>query len=590
MNKTRKKTIGKLMRYVGRYWFLILISLLLSVVMVIANLEVPQITGDMIDFFGDLVKWKLSDGTEELIASFDINAIKDLALKMALFVAAGAVAQWLISMINNQICYKTAARIRKDAFDRLQVLPLSYLDGKPQGEIVNHIITDVDQVSDGLLMGFSQLFTSLFTILATLVLMLRINWIVAVLVVVLTPVSLFVASFIAKKTYRFFKDQSKIRGQQTALIDEMLANQKTVRTYGYEDKVQQRFDGLNDELKKTSLKAVFFSSLVNPTTRFANNVVYACVAVVGAFLVVAGKMTIGSMNVVLSYANQYTKPFNEISGVVTELQNAFACAERVFELIETEAQAEEPADAVTLTSPKGAVTINNVAFSYDPEKKLMENFNLQVEPGQRIAIVGPTGCGKTTLVNLLMRFYDVNSGEILVDGTDVRKLTRKSLRNAYGMVLQDVWVREGTILENLKLGNENATREEVIAAAKECHSHSFIKRLPQGYDTMIKEDGGSLSLGQMQLLCITRAMLSNPSMLILDEATSSIDTRTEIRIQKAFLKLMEGRTSFIVAHRLSTIREADRILVMKDGNIIESGTHEQLLAAGGFYKNLYESQ
>ena len=491
---------------------------------------------------------------------------------------------------NNRITYRTVRDIRSDAFARLEILPLRYIDAHSYGEIVSRMIADVDQFADGLLMGFTQFFTGVLTIVGTLLFMLWMNPVITLVVVVITPVSLFVASFIARKTYAMFKEQSAARGEQTGIIDEMVGNQKVVQAFGYQDRAQGRFDEVNERLRKCSLRAIFFSSITNPSTRFVNSLVYAGVCVAGALSAVHGGISVGQLTSFLSYANQYTKPFNEISGVVTELQNALACADRIFELIEETPQTPEPADAKTLTDPDGSVALEDVSFSYVPEQHLIEHFDLAAKPGQRIAIVGPTGCGKTTIINLLMRFYDVDSGCIRVGGEDIRQLTRGSLRTSYGMVLQDTWLKTGTIRENIVMGKPDATDEEVIAAAKASHAHGFIRRLPQGYDTPITEDGGGLSQGQKQLLCITRVMLCLPPMLILDEATSSIDTRTEVKIQEAFNRLMQGRTSFIVAHRLSTIREADVILVMKDGHIIEQGNHRTLLEKNGFYAELYRSQ
>jgi ATP-binding cassette subfamily B protein len=509
---------------------------------------------------------------------------------MAAAIALTAAAQWIMNVANNRIVYSVSARVREEAFRKIEVLPLQYLDTHSSGELVSRVIADVDQFSDGLLMGFTQLFTGVVTILGTLIFMLSVNVGITFVVVLLTPVSLLVARFIATRTYTMFRRQSETRGEQTALIDEMIGNQKVVQAYGQEEKVQEKFDEINERLRKYSLRAIFFSSLTNPCTRFVNSLVYTGVGLTGAFSVVRGAMTVGNLSAFLSYANQYTKPFNEISGVVTELQNALACAGRVFELIEAPAQVPDAEPGKTLPEKPGSLTLEHVNFSYVPEKELIQDFNLNVKSGQRIAIVGPTGCGKTTMINLLMRFYDVDSGAIKIEGMDIRDLRRSSLRSSFGMVLQDTWLRSGTIRANIAMGRPDATLEEIIDASQKAHAHSFIKRLPQGYDTVIGEDGGSLSQGQKQLLCITRVMLALPPMLILDEATSSIDTRTEIRIQKAFLTMMQGRTSFIVAHRLSTIREADVILVMKDGKIIEQGNHDSLLKANGFYANLYNSQ
>ena len=520
----------------------------------------------------------------------DFAGILVILRKMVIIILLTAIVQWLMNACNNKIAYQVVRDVRDEAFRKLEILPLKYIDSHAHGDIVSRIIADVDQFSDGLLMGFTQLFTGVITIIGTLLFMLSINVTTTLMVVVLTPLSFFIANFIAKRTFKMSKLQSETRGEQTALIDEMIGNEKVVKAFGREDKVTEQFDEVNDRLEKASVKAIFFSSLTNPCTRFVNSLVYAGVGIVGAFLAIKGKISVGQLSSFLSYANQYTKPFNEISGVVTELQNAIACAGRIFEFIEGEPQIPDAQDAVVLTQPKGEIDINDVAFSYTEYQKLITDLNLHVKPGQRVAIVGPTGCGKTTVINLLMRFYDVNKGSIKVDGVDIRNMTRESLRKGYGMVLQETWLKSGTIKENIIMGKPDATMDEIIAAAKASHAHSFIKRLPQGYDTVITEDGGSLSQGQKQLLCITRVMLCLPPMLILDEATSSIDTRTEIKIQKAFATLMEGRTSFIVAHRLSTIREADIILVMKDGNIIEQGNHETLLAKGGFYANLYQSQ
>ena len=509
---------------------------------------------------------------------------------MGIIVALTALAQWLMNVCNNKITYEVIQDIRREAFAKIEVLPLKFIDGHSHGELVSRLIADVDQFADGLLMGFSQLFTGIVTILGTLLFMLSINVKITLVVVLITPVSLFVASFIAKRTFSMFMLQSSTRGEQTALINEMIENQKVVQAFSKEEDVLKKFDEINERLEKASLQATFFSSLTNPCTRFVNSLVYTGVGVVGAFLAMNRVLTVGQLSCFLSYANQYTKPFNEISGVVTELQNALACAERIFHLIEEESQVPEPKDVEILTDVKGNVDLEHVYFSYTPDKKLIEDFNLRVRPGQRVAIVGPTGCGKTTIINLLMRFYDVDSGSIQVEHTDIRKITRKSLRESYGMVLQETWLKAGTIRENLIMGKPNATEQEVIEAAKAAHAHSFIKRLPQGYDTVIGEEGGSLSTGQKQLLCIARVMLCLPPMLILDEATSSIDTRTEMKIQNAFAKMMKGRTSFIVAHRLSTIQQADIILVMKEGHILEQGNHEELLAQKGFYSELYNSQ
>lgn len=578
MKKTalRKGTLARVLGYVGRYKALLIASLLLSLLTVAATLYVPILTGDAVDLL-------LGPG------QVDFAALLPLLWRIGLLVAVTALAQWLTGLCNNRMTYATVRDIRTDAFAHIQRLPLSYLDQHPTGDLVSRVIADVDQFADGLLMGFTQLFTGVLTILGTLLFMYSVNAIIATAVVVITPLSFVVASFIARRTYRMFSLQSQTRGEQTALIDEMITHQKVVRAFGMEPTTQQRFDEVNERLRKCSLQAIFYSSITNPSTRFVNALVYACVGVAGALVsILTGSISVGQLSAFLSYANQYTKPFNEISGVVTELQGALACASRVFELLDE--PAETPDAPKVLERVDGSVALRDVSFSYVPDRKLIEHFNLNVQPGQRIAIVGPTGCGKTTLINLLMRFYDVNAGEIRVSGQPIAGVSRASLRGAYGMVLQDTWLKSGTIRENIRMGRENATEEEIITAAKATHAHSFIKRLPDGYDTRITEDGGSLSQGQKQLLCITRVMLALPPMLILDEATSSIDTRTEMRIQRAFEKLMAGRTSFIVAHRLSTIENADVILVMKDGNVIEQGTHEALLAQGGFYASLYQSQ
>jgi ATP-binding cassette subfamily B protein len=573
----KKATWKKVFHYIKRYWLMMLLSFVLAAVTVALTLYIPILTGDAID---QMI------GPGEV----DMARILEIVKKIGIAMLVTALAQWIMNTCNNYTCYHVVQDIRRDAFQKLEILPLSYLDQHPAGDIVSRVIADVDTFADGLLMGFTQLFTGVLTIGGTLIFMLIYNIPITLVVVCLTPVSFLVAKFIATHTHDMFQEQSKTRGEQTALIDEMVGNQKVVRMFSREAEVKERFGEINDRLQKCSLKAIFYSSLVNPCTRFVNSLVYAGVGIFGAFLAIRGGISVGRLSCFLRYANQYTKPFNEISGVVTELQNAFVCASRVFALIDQEPQVPEDADAVTLGEASGNVELKDVYFSYVPEKKLIENFNLSVKPGQRVAIVGPTGCGKTTVINLLMRFYDVNSGSISVDGNDIRHLTRGSLRTNYGMVLQETWLRSGTILDNIRMGKPEATEEEVKAAAKAAHAHSFIKRLPKGYHTVITEDGGSLSQGQKQLLCIARVMLCLPPMLILDEATSSIDTRTEIRIQKAFAKMMEGRTSFIVAHRLSTIREADVILVMRDGNIIEQGNHETLLAQNGFYANLYQSQ
>lgn len=571
-------TIKKVLQYIKKYWGFVMMSLLFAAVTVALTLYIPNLTGKAIDLIID----------KGLV---DFDGIWSILIQIAVLTVVAALAQWFMNACNNKITYGVVKDIRDNAFMKIEKLPLKYIDGHPYGDTVSRVIADADQFADGLLMGFTQLFTGVVTILGTVGFMIAINWKIALAVVILTPISFFVAKFIAGRTHDMFKKQSETRGEQTALIDEMIGNQKVVQAYGQEKKVLERFDQVNDRLAKYSLKAVFFSSLTNPCTRFVNNLVYAVVAVFGGFIsITSGAISVGQLTCLLSYANQYTKPFNEISGVITELQNSLVCASRVIELIEEESVTPDAADAVILRDAKGNVTLENVSFSYVPERRLIEKFNLSVKSGQRIAIVGPTGCGKTTLINLLMRFYDVNEGDILIDGVSVKKMTRKSLRQLFGMVLQETWLKAGTIKENIAMGKSDATDEEIIAAAKAAHAHGFIKRLPNGYNTIICEDGGSLSQGQKQLLCITRVMLMKPPMLILDEATSSIDTRTEIRIQKAFDALMEGRTSFIVAHRLSTIQEADVILVMKDGNIIEQGNHEELMRQNGFYHDLYNSQ
>ena len=575
----RLATLKKVLHYMKHYIPLLVLSIILATVSVALTLYFPIITGKAIDLI--LAKGKV-----------DFDGIIALAKQGVIVILITAVAQWVMNMANNRMTYNIVRDIRKDAFDKIEKLPFSYIDSHSHGDMVSRIISDVDTFADGLLMGFTQLFTGVATIVGTLLFMLSIHIKITLVVVILTPLSLFVASFIAKRTYSMFRLQSKTRGEQTALIEEMIGNQKVVQAFNHEDEALEEFDEINERLQKYSLRATFFSSIVNPSTRFINSIVYAAVGITGAFAVIltGGVFTVGNLSCFLSYANQYTKPFNEISGVVTELQNALACAARIFELIEEPSEIPDDADAYVLKEADGTVDIDNVYFSYVPEQHLIEDFNLHVKPGQRIAIVGPTGCGKTTLINLLMRFYDTNSGKIEVSGHDIMHMTRQSLRANYGMVLQETWLKKGTIRDNICMGKPDATEEEMIAAAKASHAHSFIKRLPKGYDTMITEDGGNLSQGQKQLLCITRVMLCLPPMLILDEATSSIDTRTEIRIQKAFLTMMQGRTSFIVAHRLSTIREADVILVMKDGKIIEQGNHETLLAQNGFYAKLYNSQ
>ena len=574
---TQKETIKKVLHYIRRYRFFLIASLVLALITVVLTLYVPILTGQAVD----LIVGK---------GQVDFAGVYRICVKIGIAILLTMVAQWVMNVANNKITYSVVRDIRTDAFEKIQVLPLSYIDSHSYGGIVSRVIADADQFADGLLMGFTQLFTGVITILGTLGFMLSVSVPIALVVVVLTPVSLFVAAFIAKRTYQMFRMQSETRGEQTALIEEMIGNQKVVQAFGQEKEVGDRFDEINDRLSKYSLQGTFFSSITNPSTRFVNALVYAAVGVFGAFFAIQGGISVGQLSCFLSYANQYTKPFNEISGVVTELQNAIACAGRVLELIEETPEIPDSEDAINLGKADGKVEIEDVYFSYEPNQKLIEHFNLQVKPGQRVAIVGPTGCGKTTLINLLMRFYDVNSGAIKVSEKDIRKVTRESLRANYGMVLQETWLKQGTIRENIVMGRENATDDEVLAAAKASHAHSFIKRLPNGYDTVIGEDGGSLSAGQKQLLCITREMLCLPPMLILDEATSSIDTRTEMRIQKAFATMMQGRTSFLVAHRLSTIQEADVILVMRDGKIVEQGNHEELLAANGFYKNLFDAQ
>lgn len=575
MNKAG--TIRKVLSYMKRYIPLLVISLALSVVTVALTLYFPILTGRAIDLI--VGKGKV-----------DFTAMTAILTRAAIIVVIAAAAQWLTNICNNRMTYNIVRDIRRDAFLNIEKMPLSYIDSHSHGDMVSRIIADVDTFSEGLLMGFTQLFTGIATIAGTLIFMLTIDVKISCIVVLITPLSLFVASFITKKTYSMFQLQTRTRGEQTSLIDEIVGNEKVVQAFNHEDESLEQFDEINDRLQKCSLRATFFSSLTNPCTRFVNSLVYAGVGIFGAMSALTGGITVGQLSCFLSYANQYTKPFNEISGVITELQNALACAARIFELIEEKKEIPDASDAVTLEEADGRVDIEDVYFSYVPDKKLIEDFNLHVKSGQRVAIVGPTGCGKTTIINLLMRFYDVNSGTIKVSGHDIRKITRESLRDNYGMVLQETWLKKGTIRDNIIMGKPDATDEEIIAAAKASHAHSFIRRLPKGYDTEIGEDGGSLSQGQKQLLCITRVMLCLPPMLILDEATSSIDTRTEIKIQKAFLTMMQGRTSFIVAHRLSTIREADIILVMKDGKIIEQGNHESLLAANGFYANLYNSQ
>ena len=571
------RTLKKVMLRIKRYWVYLIISILMAVITVASSLYAPILVGNAIDYIigpGDV----------------DFIGVKVVIMKFALVIVCTAVSQWIMNICNNKIIYHVTRNIRDEAIEKLEHLPLSYIDSHSYGEVVSRVIADVDQFADGLLMGFTQFFTGVTTIVGTLLFMIMINVRITLVVVLITPVSFLVAGFIAKKTYSMFKLQSETRGEQTALIDEMIGGQKVVKAYNHEQETMDKFDEINERLQKYSLKAIFFSSITNPATRFVNSLVYAGVAVTGAISAINGGISVGQLATFLSYANQYTKPFNEISGVITELQNALACAARVFELIEEQPEIADKPDAVVLDNADGSISLENVYFSYTKDKELITDFNLNVEPGQKIAIVGPTGCGKTTIINLLMRFYDVDSGSIKVSDVNIKDMTRHSLRAGFGMVLQDTWLRAGTIRDNIIMGKPDATEEEIIEAAKAAHAHSFIKRLPDGYDTVIGEDGGSLSQGQKQLLCITRVMLCRPPMLILDEATSSIDTRTELKIQNAFNKLMEGRTSFIVAHRLSTIQSADLILVMKDGHIIEQGNHRELLAKGGFYKNLYESQ
>ena len=571
------RTLKKVMLRIKRYWVYLIISILMAVITVASSLYAPILVGNAIDYIigpGDV----------------DFIGVKVVIMKFALVIVCTAVSQWIMNICNNKIIYHVTRNIRDEAIEKIEHLPLSYIDSHSYGEVVSRVIADVDQFADGLLMGFTQFFTGVTTIVGTLLFMIMINVKITLVVVLITPVSFLVAGFIAKKTYSMFKLQSETRGEQTALIDEMIGGQKVVKAYNHEQETMDKFDEINERLQKYSLKAIFFSSITNPATRFVNSLVYAGVAVTGAISAINGGISVGQLATFLSYANQYTKPFNEISGVITELQNALACAARVFELIEEQPETADKADAVVLDNADGSISLENVYFSYTKDKELITDFNLNVKPGQKIAIVGPTGCGKTTIINLLMRFYDVDSGSIKVSDVDIKDMTRHSLRAGFGMVLQDTWLRAGTIRDNIIMGKPDATEEEIIEAAKAAHAHSFIKRLPDGYDTVIGEDGGSLSQGQKQLLCITRVMLCRPPMLILDEATSSIDTRTELKIQNAFNKLMEGRTSFIVAHRLSTIQSADLILVMKDGHIIEQGNHRELLAKGGFYKNLYESQ
>ncbi len=577
-NGSRQKgTLRKVLRYIKKYWVYLALSIVMAALTVTLTLYLPILTGRVID----LIVRK---------GGVDFDGVFAILRQMAVVIGVTAAAQWIMNICNNKMTYRIVQDIRDEAFKRIEILPLKYIDEHSYGEVVSRVIADVDQFADGLLMGFTQFFTGVITILGTLGFMLSVNVGITGVVVLITPLSFLVAAFIARKTFVMFRAQSETRGEQTALIEEMIGNQKVVQAFSHEDEALEEFDEINGRLEKCSLKAIFYSSITNPSTRFVNNLVYAGVAVAGAVFAIRGGISVGQLSCFLSYANQYTKPFNEISGVVTELQNALACAARIFALIEEEPQIPDKDNAVCLGDVEGSVDLAHVDFSYVPDKKLITDFNLSVRPGQRVAIVGPTGCGKTTVINLLMRFYDVNAGSIRVEGHDIRDVTRKSLRANYGMVLQETWLKGGTVRDNIVMGKPEATEEEIIAAAKASHAHSFIKRLPDGYDTIIAEDGGNLSQGQKQLLCITRVMLCLPPMLILDEATSSIDTRTEIRIQKAFAAMMEGRTSFIVAHRLSTIREADVILVMKDGNIIEQGDHETLLKQNGFYATLYNSQ
>lgn len=572
-----KSTIRRILNYIGVYKWLVLLSVILAAVTVALTLYAPILVGEGVDLI-------LGPG------NVDFQGLLAVLKKIAVVVALTALTQWLMNHMNNQITYHVVQDIRVKAFQHIQELPLKYLDSHPYGDIISRLIADIDQFSEGLLMGFTQLFTGVLTIIGTLGFMLAVNPVITAVVVLVTPLSLFVAAFIARKTFSMFQLQSQTRGELTTLVDEMIGNEKVVQAFGYEKEAQARFEEINERLRGYSLRAIFFSSITNPATRFVNSMVYASVGAAGAFAAIRGFLSVGQLSIFLSYANQYTKPFNEISGVVTELQNALACAARVFALMDEPPFEPEDEDAVELKQADGSVALENVSFSYQPEVPLIEDLNLDVKPGQRIALVGPTGCGKTTIINLLMRFYDVQKGAIRVSGTDIRHMTRESLRESYGMVLQETWLKSGTIRENIAYGRPDASEEEIIQAAKDAHAHSFIRRMPQGYDTVLSEDGWNLSQGQRQLLCIARVMLCNPAMLILDEATSSIDTRTEIRIQKAFAAMMEGRTSFIVAHRLSTIQEADVILVMKDGHIIEQGTHESLLARHGFYAELYNSQ
>lgn len=574
---SQKKTLKKLWGYLKNYKVFVFFSVVMAAFTVAGSLYVPIMVGKAIDCIV---------GKNQV----DFHNITRILIRIAMIVATTGIAQWIMNICNNRITFHMTRDIRNDAIEQIEILPLKYIDGHSYGDIVSRVIADVDQFADGLLMGFTQFFTGVITIFGTLGFMFSIHFVIALLVVCLTPISLFAARFIANHTYSMFRLQSETRGEQTSLVEEMIEGQKVVKAFGYESTAIERFDEINGRLQKCSLRAIFYSSLTNPCTRFVNSLVYASVAFSGALTVLTGSLSVGQLSCLLSYANQYTKPFNEISGVITELQNAFACASRIFELIEETPQVPEPKNAIDLQNVEGNVRLDHVNFSYHPDQKLIEDFNLDVQPGQRVAIVGPTGCGKTTIINLLMRFYDVDQGKILVDDTDIRQITRGSLRSSYGMVLQDTWLKTGTVRENITLGNDGYTDEEIIAAAKEAHSYSFIKKMPKGLDTVITEDGAGMSQGQKQLLCITRVMLNVPSMLILDEATSSIDTRTELKIQNAFAKMMKGRTSFIVAHRLSTIQNADIILVMKDGKIIEKGNHETLLKQNGFYAKLYQSQ
>jgi len=575
--QVEKKTINKVFKRIKKYWLYIILSIISAAVTVTSTLYVPILIGRAIDYI-------IKPGQ----VAFD--SVFVILIQIAIVIGITAISQWIMNISNNKIAYNVIRDMREEAFEKIEILPLKYIDGHSYGEVVSRVVADVDQFADGLLMGFTQLFTGVITILGTLGFMLTINVGITAVVVCITPVSLLVASYIAKKTFKMFKLQSETRGEQTALIDEMIENQKVVQAFGHELETEEKFDEINARLQKYSLSAIFFSSITNPATRFVNSIVYAGVGITGALAVVSGHLSVGQLSCFLSYANQYTKPFNEISGVITELQNALACADRIFELIEEDPQTPESKNAINIENVDGIVDLKDVYFSYNSEYKLIENFNLHVKKGERVAIVGPTGCGKTTIINLLMRFYDVNSGEINVSGINIKEMTRNSLRKSYGMVLQETWLKTGTIRDNIVMGKPNATDEQVIEAAKASHAHSFIKRLTNGYNTLISEDGGTLSQGQKQLLCITRVMLCLPPMLILDEATSSIDTRTEIKIQEAFAKMMKGRTSFIVAHRLSTIQSADIILVMKDGNIIEKGDHKTLIHENGFYAKLYKSQ